>query len=56
MSQKPMNFAVIGCGAMARGQHIPNIAKSPKTVLHTLRSFGRSAQGMQGSLWRAEHL
>ncbi len=35
MSQKPMNFAVIGCGAMARGQHIPNIAKSPKTVLHT---------------------
>jgi predicted dehydrogenase len=30
-----MNFAVIGCGALARMMHVPNIAKSPKTVLHT---------------------
>ena len=35
MSIKPLNFAVIGCGALARMQHIPNIAKSSKTVLHT---------------------
>jgi myo-inositol 2-dehydrogenase / D-chiro-inositol 1-dehydrogenase len=35
MSQKPVNFAVIGCGALARMMHVPNIAKSPKTVLHT---------------------
>lgn len=35
MSNEPINFAVIGCGALARGQHIPNIAKSSKTVLHT---------------------
>jgi len=35
MSQKPMNFAVIGCGALARMMHVPNIAKSAKTVLHT---------------------
>ncbi|MCF6177471.1 MAG: Gfo/Idh/MocA family oxidoreductase [Victivallaceae bacterium] len=35
MLQEPLKFAVIGCGALARGQHIPNIAKSSKTVLHT---------------------
>ncbi len=35
MSQKTINFAVIGCGALARQMHIPNIAKSTKTVLHT---------------------
>jgi myo-inositol 2-dehydrogenase / D-chiro-inositol 1-dehydrogenase len=35
MSKKPVNFAVIGCGALARQQHIPNIAKSEKTILHT---------------------
>lgn len=30
-----MNFAVIGCGALARGQHIPNISRSDRAVLHT---------------------
>ena len=35
MSQKPMNFAVIGCGALAQGAHIPNIVASPKATLHT---------------------
>jgi len=32
----PLRFAVIGCGAIAQGQHIPNIAKSPRMTLHTL--------------------
>ena len=35
MSPKPVNFAVIGCGALAQGAHIPNIVKSEKAILHT---------------------
>lgn len=32
---KPLRFAVIGCGSVARAQHIPNIAASPRMELHT---------------------
>ncbi len=30
-----LRFAVIGCGSLARMQHIPNIVKSPRMVLQT---------------------
>lgn len=31
----PLNFAVVGCGMLARSQHIPNIARSRRAALHT---------------------
>ncbi|HBG25616.1 MAG: hypothetical protein A2Y10_01185 [Planctomycetes bacterium GWF2_41_51] len=35
MTDKRLNFAVIGCGMLAQSQHIPNVARSQKMVLHT---------------------
>lgn len=40
---KPLNFAVIGCGALAQMMHIPNIAKSDRMVLHTCVDVSEAA-------------
>ena len=34
-TKKPLNVAVIGCGMLARSQHIPNILACAETRLHT---------------------
>ena len=39
----PLNFAVIGCGMLARKQHIPNLAESDKTILHTCCDLSQDA-------------
>ena len=35
MSTDKINFAVIGCGSLARGAHLPNIVASSRAQLHT---------------------
>jgi len=51
-----MNFAVIGCGALARGQHIPNIARSSKTALHTCCDLSDAALEECRQKWGAKHI
>lgn len=54
MLNEPVNFAVVGCGALARGQHIPNIARSPRAVLHTCCDLSDAALAECVGTWGAK--
>ncbi len=52
----PINFAVIGCGMLARSQHVPNIAHSFKTVLHTCCDLSDAALAECRDKYGARHI
>lgn len=56
MDDRPLNFAVIGCGMLARQQHIPNLVKSPKTVLHTCCDLSDDALAECRDVHGARHI
>ncbi len=51
-----MNFAVIGCGMLARSQHIPNIAASATLNLHTCCDLNDTALQQCREEFGAQHV
>lgn len=52
----PLRFAVIGCGSVARAQHIPNIAKSPRMTLHTCVDLDDAVLAECHDVFGAQHV
>ena len=50
-----VNFAVVGCGMLARSQHIPNIVRSEKTNLHTCCDLSDSILSECRQTFGAQH-
>lgn len=51
----PVNFAVIGCGLLAQSQHIANIARNPRMVLHTCCDISDDALRVCREKFGAQH-
>ena len=52
---RPLNVAVIGCGSVARNQHIPNIAESSRMMLHTCVDLDDSVLAECRDVFGARH-
>lgn len=53
---RPLRVAVIGCGSVARAQHIPNIAGSPRMMLHTCVDLDDSVLAECRDVFGAKHI
>ncbi|MHB9130753.1 MAG: Gfo/Idh/MocA family oxidoreductase [Armatimonadota bacterium] len=53
---KPLNVGVIGCGMMASGAHIPNIARNPQLNLHWLCDLNQAHIRGLADMYGANHL
>jgi predicted dehydrogenase len=52
----PLNVAVIGCGSVARAQHIPNIVRSTKMTLHTCVDLDDAVLAECKDVFGAKHI
>jgi predicted dehydrogenase len=53
---RPLNVAVIGCGSVARAQHIPNIIRSAQMTLHTCVDVDEAILAECRDFFGAQHI
>lgn len=52
---EPLRVAVIGCGSVARAQHIPNIVRSTRMMLHTCVDLDENVLSECRNVFGAKH-
>jgi len=52
----PLRVAVIGCGSVARSQHIPNIVRSSRMILHTCVDLDDTVLAECQDVFGAKHI
>jgi predicted dehydrogenase len=52
----PLRVAVIGCGSVARSQHIPNIVRSSRMILHTCVDLDDAVLAECQDVFGAKHI